>query len=135
MIGSERLFLVCLRKPAHNSSQQHHQQQRGKDTITDPLPMYRGHSYSHSPLIELRGAVSGALRGSQGGHSPGSGGGGAVTGAAAGGAEGGGFAFRLEAQSHLQHAEMELLDATGTRLHELHRLRRAGMVVRASDGL
>ena len=114
MIGSERLFLVCLWKPAHNSSQQHQQQQRGKDTITDPLPMYRGHSYSHSPLIELRGAV---------------------TGAAAGGAEGGGFAFRLEAQSHLQHAEMELLDATGTRLHELHRLRRAGMVVRASDGL
>ena len=113
--------------------------------------MYRGHSYSHSPLIELGGAVSGAIRGTQRGHqggavtgapsshSPGCGGGGAVSGATAGGSNGSngsnGFAFRLEAQSHLQHAEMELLDATGTRLHELHRLRRAGMVVMASDDL
>ena len=57
MIGSERLFLVCLWKPAHDSSQQpqpqpqqqqQQQQQRGKDTSTDPLPMYRGHRYSHS---------------------------------------------------------------------------------------
>ena len=55
VIGSERLFLVCLWKPAHDSSQQQQQhpqqqqqQQRGKDTSTDPLPMYRGHRYSHS---------------------------------------------------------------------------------------
>ena len=37
----------------------------------------------------------------------------------------GGYAFRAEAASHLKHAEAELLDATGIRLHELHRLRRA----------
>ena len=64
VIGSERLFLVCLWKPAPDSSQQQpqpqpqqqqqpkpqqqQQQQRGKDTSTDPLPMYRGHRYSHS---------------------------------------------------------------------------------------
>ena len=43
---------------------------------------------------------------------------------------GGALAFRLEARSLLRHAEAELLDVTGLRLHELHRLRRAGMMLR-----
>ena len=42
------------------------------------------------------------------------------------GTSGGALAFRLEAESLMRRAESELLDATGLRFHELHRLRRAG---------
>ena len=42
----------------------------------------------------------------------------------------GALAFRLEARSLLRHADAELLDVTGLRLHELHQLRRAGMMPR-----
>ena len=42
-----------------------------------------------------------------------------------------GLGARSEAQSHMRRAEAELLDATGLRLGEMHRLRRAGQMIRS----
>ena len=122
LLGSERLFLVALWKPQHDgshgpcgtaalahSANGHVSSTPGSPTL--PItPLHRGHSYSHDHRVVI--AAEAAAVSSDGG--------------------GGSFAFRAEAESHLHHAEAELLDATGLRFHELHRLRRLGLIVRSA---
>ena len=142
-VGTERLFLVSLWRPLHDPL--HAGRYIGVDPLHDGTheaaaadAAAHGHGsvvigadaapvggWSASPIVT--DLTVGGVRHGGGAHR---GGFGDVGGGGSGG--GGSLAFRLEAESLLRRAEVELHDATGIRFHELHRLRRAGQVLRST---
>ena len=125
-IGTERLFLVSLWRPLHDGSHEAAAAAAaaaGNGSVvigSDAAPVG---GWTASPT-----ATDVAVGGTRG--RKGRGGFGGVGGGGHGG--GGALAFRLEAESLMKRAEHELVDSTGIRFHELHRLRRAGQVLRST---
>ena len=130
-IGGERLFLVSLWKPLHDGSHEAAAAAaaaagHGSVVISSHDPPVGGWTAHHEPSSPNATDIAVGSKGGFGGR----GGFGDVSSGGSGG--NGALAFRLEAESLLRRAEAELLDATGIRFHEMHRLRRAGQMLRST---